>query len=126
MVRAVKVVPLADDGGAGGLAPRSFGGAGSGSAGGSYGKRMGGRVPSLVFDLEDLDGGSSQHPAPEPLDDASVAEVAGKLSALLEPWSEPGARAVASGGCAAASSSRGHVGACSVAPAGAAVPLPGF
>ena len=90
MVRAVKVVPLTEDGGAA-LAPRSFGG--GGSTGGSYGKRMGGRVPSLVFDLEDLDAGGSQHPAPEPLDDASVAEVAGKLSALLEPWSEPGARA---------------------------------
>lgn len=90
MVRAVKVVPLADDGGYGGAAPRSFGGGGST---GSAGKRgvMGGRVPSLVFDLEDLDAGGSQHPQAEPLDEASVAEVAGKLSALLEPWSEPGA-----------------------------------
>lgn len=84
MVRAVKVVPLAEDGGAPG--PRSFGGGSTGS-----GRRGGlmGKVPSLVFDLEDLGGDGSQHPAEQPVDEASVAEVAQKLSALLEPWSEP-------------------------------------
>ncbi len=87
MVRAVKVVPLAEDSGMPG--PRSFGGGSTGS-----GKRGGlmGKVPSLVFDLEDLGGDGSQHPAEQPLDEASVAEVAQKLTALLEPWSEPGAR----------------------------------
>lgn len=101
MVRAVKVVPLAEDGG--GPGPRSFGA--SGSAGGS-GKRGGlmGKVPSLVFDLEDLGGDGSQHPAEQPVDEASVADVAQKLAALLEPWSEPGG---CRGRCGCCGASRG-------------------
>jgi hypothetical protein len=89
MVRAVKVVPLADDGyGAGGA--RSFGGGSGGASAGSAGRgRLMGKVPSLVFDVDDL-GEAAQHAHVEPLDEGSVAEVQQKLQALLEPWSEPG------------------------------------
>jgi hypothetical protein len=90
MVRAVKVVPLADDG-YGAAGARSFGGGGRGGASaGSAGRgRLMGKVPSLVFDVDDL-GEAAQHAHVEPLDEGSVAEVQQKLQALLEPWSEPG------------------------------------
>lgn len=86
MVRAIKVVPLAEDA-YGGPAGRSFG-AGSGSARRSSAGM--GKVPSLVFDL-DL-GEGTQHPQASDggAEEAGAAEVAQKLRALLEPWSEPG------------------------------------
>ncbi|EFN52138.1 expressed protein [Chlorella variabilis] len=70
MVRAVKVVPLAEDGSAGSV------------------RRLMGKVPSLVFDVDDLND-AAQHAAAEALDESSVAEVKQKLQTLLEPWSEP-------------------------------------
>jgi hypothetical protein len=107
MVRAVKVVPLAEEGYAG---PRSFGGASAGS-----GRRVMGKVPSLVFDLDDeMDSG--QHAVADHVEDVSVAEVKQKLQTLLEPWSEPGSRrltvvalpAAAPWECQAAACSLGH------------------
>jgi hypothetical protein len=80
MVRAVRVVPLTDDAYSG---PRSFGGSGSG-------RRVMGKVPSLVFDLDDL-AEVSQHAAAEHVDEASLTEVKQKLLTLLDAWSEPGA-----------------------------------
>ncbi|KAL4436638.1 hypothetical protein ABPG75_003777 [Micractinium tetrahymenae] len=90
MVRAIKVVPLAEDGlgGAPGAAqPRSFG-AGSARRG-SGGSGAMGKVPSLVFDLEDLGEGSQHPPARDAAEEASADDVVAKLHALLEPWSEP-------------------------------------
>lgn len=78
MVRAVRVVPLTDDAYSG---PRSFGGSGSG-------RRVMGKVPSLVFDLDDL-AEVSQHAASEHVDEASLTEVKQKLLTLLDAWSEP-------------------------------------
>lgn len=91
MVRAIKVVPLAEDGynaAPGAPAPRSFG-AGSARRG-SAGSGAMGKVPSLLFDLEDLGEGSQHPPAHDAADEASADDVMAKLSALLEPWSEPG------------------------------------
>lgn len=90
MVRAIKVVPLAEDGynaAPGAPAPRSFG-AGSARRG-SAGSGAMGKVPSLLFDLEDLGEGSQHPPAHDAADEASADDVMAKLSALLEPWSEP-------------------------------------
>lgn len=89
MVRAVKVVPLADEGYGG--AGRSFGG----SAGSGRRSSVMGKVPSLVFDLDDLSE-HGQHPPAEAVDEGSVAEVQQKLHTLLEPWSEPGGCCVTS------------------------------
>lgn len=91
MVRAIKVVPLAEDalgGGPGAAAPRSFG-AGSARRGSSGSGAMG-KVPSLLFDLDDLGEGSQHPPARDSADEASTDDIVAKLHALLEPWSEPG------------------------------------
>lgn len=92
MVRAIKVVPLAEDGysaAPGAPAPRSFG-AGSARRGSGGGSGAMGKVPSLLFDLEDLGEGSQNAPARDAADEASADDVVAKLYALLEPWSEPG------------------------------------
>ena len=48
------------------------------------------KVPSLLFELEDLEDGAALHkPCADQLTDPSVSSVLGSLSSLLQPWSEP-------------------------------------
>eukprot|EP00887_Chlorella_sp_A99_P007486 scaffold2.g7486.t1 len=105
MVRAVIRVPgYGEEGGAQAAfaSPAAFGGgAGRSYSSGSSGKRgLMGKVPSLVFEMEDEEGGAAAHA--EQREDADAGDLVAKLQALQEPWSEAeymvgGARAQAGG-----------------------------
>lgn len=98
MVRAVIRVPGFEEATGGGAAaaaaavappgPAAF--AGSSSASGSASRLSTvGKVPSLVFEMEDDDGHGSQHGARDGSPFAPDAtDVVQRLQALLEPWSE--------------------------------------
>ena len=78
MVRHVHRVPgYPEDALAG---PLSFGG-----SSGRCGQGLMGKVPSLVFEMEDED---QAHQHPDGAEDGDATEVVQKLQALLEPWSE--------------------------------------
>lgn len=89
MVRPVIRVPAYEEAFGG---PASFGHnhhGGDAAAVSQHGKRGAfSKVPSLLFDLEDLEEGCGHKPSPEHPTDAALLAVRSQLSALLEPWTE--------------------------------------
>lgn len=84
MVRPVIRVPAyeADEG----VGPVSFGASDSACCG--SGRKPFSKVPSLLFDLEDLEDAAAHKPCTDAPADAALNRVLNSLNSLLEPWSE--------------------------------------